>query len=55
MPESPGKEDWKAIFEALQRDNYKHKIGLETHIFDGAPIAAAHASMDEILHLVNQL
>ncbi|MGA2147373.1 MAG: TIM barrel protein [Bryobacteraceae bacterium] len=54
-PESPEKEEWKAIFEALERDSYKHKIGLETHIFDSAPIAAAHASMDEILHIVNQL
>ncbi|MGP8245768.1 MAG: sugar phosphate isomerase/epimerase family protein [Bryobacteraceae bacterium] len=55
MPSSPEKEDWKAIFEALERDGYKHKIGLETHIFDGTLIAAAHTSMDEILHIVSQL
>jgi len=55
MPSSPEKEDWKAIFEALERDGYKHKIGLETHIFDGTLIAAAHTSMDEILHIVGQL
>ncbi|MGA2115210.1 MAG: TIM barrel protein [Bryobacteraceae bacterium] len=55
MPSSREKEDWKAIFEALERDGYKHKIGLETHIFDGTLIAAAHISMDEILHVVNQL
>jgi sugar phosphate isomerase/epimerase len=55
MPSSPEKEDWKTIFEALERDGYKHKIGLETHIFDGTLIAAAHTSMDEILHIVGQL
>ncbi len=55
MPSSPENEDWKAIFEALERGGYKHKIGLETHIFDGTLIAAAHTSMDEILHIVSQL
>ena len=55
MPSSPEREDWKAIFGALERDGYKHKIGLETHIFDGTLIAAAHTSMDEILHIVGQL
>jgi hypothetical protein len=55
MPSSPEKEDWKAIFEALERDGYKHKIGLETHIFDGTLIAAAHTSMDEILHILSRL
>jgi hypothetical protein len=28
---------------------------LETHIFDGTLIAAAHASMEEILRIVNEL
>lgn len=55
MPSSPEREDWKAIFEALERDGYKYKIGLETHIFDGTLIAAAHDSMDEILHIVSRL
>src|SRR5581483_8856905 len=40
MPSSPEKEDWKAILEALEKDGYKGKVGLETHIFDGTLIAA---------------
>jgi len=55
MPSSPEKEDWKAIIEALEKDGYKGKIGLETHIFDGTLIAAAHTSMDEIMRIVNEL
>jgi sugar phosphate isomerase/epimerase len=55
MPNSPEKEDWKAIMTALDRDGYTQKLGLETHIFDGTLIAAAHASMEEILRIVNEL
>jgi sugar phosphate isomerase/epimerase len=55
MPDSPEKEDWKTIFQALDRDGYKGKIGLETHIFDGTLIEAAHRSMSEILHIVGEL
>jgi hydroxypyruvate isomerase len=55
MPSSPEKEDWKAIMQALDKDGYKGKIGLETHIFDGTLIAAAHTSMDEIMRIVNEL
>ncbi len=55
MPASPEKEDWKAIMEALSRDNYKYKIGLETHIFDGTLIAAAHTSMEEIMRIVSEV
>lgn len=55
MPASPEKEDWKSIIEALQRDNYKYKIGLETHLFDGTLIAAAHTSMEEIMRIVSEL
>ncbi len=55
MPTSPEKEDWKAIMEALARDNYKNKIGLETHIFDGTLIAAAHTSMEEIMRIVSEV
>ena len=55
MPESPEKEDWKAIMMALEHDGYEGKIGLETHIFDGTLIAAAHQSMEEIMHIVGQL
>ena len=55
MPSSPEKEDWKAIFQALERDGYKYKVGLETHIFDGTLIQAAHTSMEEILRIVGEL
>jgi len=55
MPESKEKEDWKSILLALERDGYQGKIGLETHIFDGTLIEAAHKSMDEIMHIVGQL
>ena len=55
MPASPEKEDWKTIFQALEKDGYKYKIGLETHIFDGTLIQAAHTSMEEIMRIVNGL
>ena len=55
MPESPEKEDWMAILKALDRDGYKYKVGLETHLFDGTLIAAAHKSMEEIMRIVAQL
>jgi hypothetical protein len=55
MPESPEKEDWKGIISSLDKDGYKGKIGLETHIFDGTLIQAAHASMEEILRIVNEV
>jgi hydroxypyruvate isomerase len=55
MPASPEKEDWKAIMEALDKDGYKGRIGLETHIFDGTLIAAAHTSMEEIMRIVSVL
>ena len=55
MPTSPEKEDWKAIMTALQKDDYKYRIGLETHIFDETLIAAAHTSMEEIMRIVGQL
>jgi sugar phosphate isomerase/epimerase len=55
MPDSPEKEDWKTIMLALDKDGYKGKIGLETHIFDGTLIAAAHKSMDEIMRIVGEI
>jgi len=55
LPDSPEKEDWKAIMLALDKDGYKGKIALETHIFDGTLIAAAHKSMDEIMHIVGEI
>jgi sugar phosphate isomerase/epimerase len=55
MPDSPEKEDWRAIMTALDRDNYPGKVALETHIFDGTLIAAAHASMEEIMRIVREM
>ena len=55
MPASPEKEDWKAIMTALDKDGYKGKIGLETHLFDGTLIAAAHTSMEEMIHIVGEI
>jgi len=55
MPNSPELEDWKSIFQSLGKDGYAYRIGLETHIFDGTLIAAAHASMEEIMRIVSRL
>lgn len=55
MPASPERLDWKAILEALERDGYRGEVGLETHIFDGTLIAAAHTSMKEILRITGEL
>jgi sugar phosphate isomerase/epimerase len=55
MPASPEKSDWRAIMQALDKDGYKGKIGLETHIFDGTLIAAAHTSMEEIMRILKTL
>jgi L-ribulose-5-phosphate 3-epimerase len=51
----PEKMDWKKIFLTLQKDGYAGKIGLETHIFGEGQIAASHASMKEILRIVQEL
>jgi sugar phosphate isomerase/epimerase len=55
MPNSPEKDDWRAIIQRLDKDGYKGKIGLETHIFDGTLIAAAHVSMEEIMRILGTL
>ena len=55
MPDSKEKEDWRAIMTALGNDGYQYKIGLETHLFDGTLITAAHKSMDEILKIVGEI
>jgi len=54
MPGAPRLLDWKGIFRALQQDGYQYRIGLETHVFDGTLIQAAHASMQEIVRLVQE-
>jgi sugar phosphate isomerase/epimerase len=52
MEGSPEKLDWAAIVHALQKDGYPHMIGLETHLFDGTLIQAAHTSMETMLRIV---
>src|SRR5260370_33172620 len=54
MPESPEKEDWKTIMQALDKDGYNHKIGLETHLCDGTLTAAATISKQETMHIVGE-
>lgn len=55
MPDSAEKEDWRAIFAALNNDGYEGKVGLETHLFDGTLITAAHKSMDEIMKICREV
>lgn len=55
LDDSPEKLNWKAIMEAMQKDNYRGEIGLETHIFDGTLMEKAHESMRIILHDAGEL
>jgi sugar phosphate isomerase/epimerase len=55
LEDSPDLLDWKAIMEALQKDNYQGELGLETHIFDGTLIEKANVCMKNILHAVGEL
>jgi len=43
------------IFAALNNDGYEGKVGLETHLFDGTLITAAHKSMDEIMKICREV
>lgn len=52
MRASPEKLDWAAIVAALNKDGYAYQIGLETHLFDGTMLAAAHESMENMLRIV---
>ena len=52
MPDSSEKLDWAAIIAQLDKDGYAHQIGLETHLFDGTLIQAAHTSMETMLRIV---
>jgi sugar phosphate isomerase/epimerase len=52
MEKSPEKIDWAAIVKALDKDGYQGQLGLETHLFDGTLIAAAHESMETMLRIV---
>ncbi len=48
--DGPQKLDWRAIMDALIKDGYKGRFGLETHTGDNR-IQASHDSMREILKI----
>jgi len=49
----PEHQDWPAIFTALEHDGFQGNIELETHIFGEQQVAASHASMKEIIRLLD--
>ncbi|HYL79025.1 MAG TPA: TIM barrel protein [Bryobacteraceae bacterium] len=49
----PEHQDWPAIFTALERDGFQGNVELETHIFGEQQVAASHASMKEIVRLLD--
>jgi sugar phosphate isomerase/epimerase len=51
--EGPQRLDWAAILQALEKDDYRGQVGLETHVFDGTLIEASHACMREIRRIVH--
>ena len=52
---TPQHLDWAAIIKSLERDGYTGEVGLETHYFDGTNIEKAHASMREMLRIVESV
>ena len=49
----PEHQDWPGILKALERDHFTGRLELETHIFGEQQIAGSHASMKEIMRLIN--
>jgi sugar phosphate isomerase/epimerase len=49
----PEHQDWPAILNALEHDGFTGRLELETHIFGDGQVAASHASMKEIMRLLN--
>jgi L-ribulose-5-phosphate 3-epimerase len=49
----PEHQDWPGIFSALEHDGFTGRLELETHIFGDQQVAASHASMKEIMRLLN--
>ena len=50
--DGPQKQDWAAIFATMVKDGYRGSFGLETHIFGETQIQSSHASMKEILRVL---
>jgi sugar phosphate isomerase/epimerase len=48
----PEHQDWTAIFNALDRDGFQGNLELETHIFGEQQVPGSHASMKEIIRLL---
>ena len=51
----PSRIDWQAILEALEKDNYQGRIGLETHGDAAKRMDNAHTSMEEMMRIVKEL
>ena len=51
----PEHQDWPGLLRALERDNFRGRLELETHIFGEGQVAASHASMKELLRLVKEV
>ena len=45
--------DWRAILSALERDGFEGSLELETHIFGEQQIAGSHASMKELIRILD--
>jgi sugar phosphate isomerase/epimerase len=48
----PDHLDWGAIFVQMQKDGYTGRFELETHIFGEGQVAASHATMREIMRII---
>jgi len=48
----PERLDWIAIMRRLEKDGYTGKLELETHIFGDQQVPSSHASMKEIIRLL---
>ena len=50
IPDMKGVLPWAEIFRTLERDGFKGKVGLETHIFDNL-VPSAHLAMKEMVRI----
>ncbi len=53
--DGPQKQNWATIFATMAKDGYRGSFGLETHIFGETQIQASHASMKEILRVLESV